>query len=75
MLNTLYKGPKEMSGRWRRRDVPRTSILNMSTKRISVVIFSVLVHQMCVSDNKKLVIAYFSSLGETSYKRPKNVPK
>ena len=63
------------SGRWRPRNVPRTSILNTSTERISVVIFSVLVHQMCVLDNKKLVIAYSFSFGETSYERPKNVPK
>ena len=63
------------SGLWRPRNVPRTSILNTSTERISVVIFPVLVHQMCVLDNKKLVIAYSFSFGETSYERPKNVPK
>ena len=63
------------SGLWHPRNVPRTSILNTSTERISVVIFSVLVHQMCVLDNKKLVIAYSFSFGETSYERPKNVPK
>ena len=63
------------SGLWRPRNVPRTSILNTSTERISVVIFSVLVHQMCVLHNKKLVIAYSFSFGETSYERPKNVPK
>ena len=63
------------SGRWRPRNVPRTSILNTSTECISVVIFSVLVHQMCVLHNKKLVIAYSFSFGETSYERPKNVPK
>ena len=30
---------------------------------------------MCVLDNEKLVIAYSFSFGETSYERPKNVPK
>ena len=30
---------------------------------------------MCVLDNKKLVIAYSFSFGETSYERPMNVPK
>ena len=64
-----------MSGVWHDRDVPTTSILNISTKRISVVIFSVLVHQMCVLNTKKLVIAYLFSFRETSYGRPKNVPK
>ena len=63
---TSYKGPKVTSGGWRSRDVPRASILNISTKRISVVKFSVLVHQMCVLDTRKLVTAYFFSLGETS---------
>ena len=33
-----------------------TSILNISTKRISVVKLSVLVHQMCVFDAKRLVV-------------------
>ena len=75
VLNTSSKGPKVTSSRWRPRDVPRTSILNISTKRISVVTFSVLVHQMYVLDNKKLVIAYSFSFGETSYERHKNVPK
>ena len=64
-----------MSGGWHDRDVPTTSVLNISTKRISVVIFSVLVHQMCVLNTKKLVIAYLFSFRETSYGRPKNVPK
>ena len=64
-----------MSGGWHDRDVPTTSILNISTKGISVVIFSVLVHQMCVLNTKKLVIAYLFSFRETSYGRPKNVPK
>ena len=63
------------SGRWRPRDVLRTSILNVSVKRISVVIFSVLVDQMCVLDKEKLVIAYSFNFGETSYERPKNVTK
>ena len=40
-----------------------------------MVIFSALVHQMCVLDNKKLVIAYSFSFGEMSYELPKNVPK
>ena len=44
-------------------------------KRISVVIFSVLVHQMCILDTKKLVIAYSFSFGEKLYERPKNVQK
>ena len=64
-----------MSGGWHDRDVPTTSVLNISTKRISVVIFSDLVHQMCVLNTKKLVIAYLFSFRETSYGRPKNVPK
>ena len=63
------------SGEWRSWDVPITSTLNISTNRISVVVFSVLVHQMCVLDTKKLVTAYSFSFGETSYERPKNVPK
>ena len=61
-------------GGWRSRDVPRPSILNKSTNRISVVIFPVLVHQMCVLDTKKLVIAHSISFGEISYEHPKNVP-
>ena len=56
-------------------EVPRTSVLNISTKYISVVIFSVLVHQMCVLDTKKLVIAHSFSFGETSYGRLKNISK
>ena len=66
---TSYKGPK------RCRDVHRTSILNITTKRISVVKFLVLVLQMFVLDTKKLVISYSFSLVETSYERPKNVSK
>ena len=57
VLNMSYKGAKMTSDRWRPRNVPRTSILNTSTKGISVVIFSVLVYQMCVLNNKTLVIA------------------
>ena len=34
-----------------------------------MVIFSVLVHQMCVLDTKKLVIAHRLSFGVTSYER------
>ena len=30
---------------------------------------------MCVLDTKKLVIEYSFSFGETSYERPKNLPK
>ena len=66
VLKTSYKGPKEASGGRRSREVPRTSILDISRKCISVVIFSVLIHQMCVLDTKKLVITYSSSFGETS---------
>ena len=74
-LKASYKDPKVASGEWHSRDVPRTSTLNISTKRISVVIFLFLVHQMCVLDIKKLVIAYSFSFGETSYERPKHVSK
>ena len=63
---TSYKVPKVTSGGWGSRDIPRASILNISTKRMSMVILSVLVHQMCVSDTKKLVIAYSFSFRETS---------
>ena len=62
-----------MSGVWRSQDVPRTSILNICTKRISVVVVSVLVHQVSVLDTKRLVIVYSFSFGETSYERPKIV--
>ena len=48
------------------RDVPRALILNISTKRISVVIFYVLIDQICVLDTKKLAIAYPFRFGETS---------
>ena len=75
VLKTSYKGPKVTSCRWRTRDVPRRPILNINTKRIYVVIHSVLVHQMSVLDTKTLIIAYFLSFGETSYERPKNVQK
>ena len=61
-----------MLGQWRPCDVFRMSILNISTKRISVVIFSVLVHQLCILHNKKLVIVYSCSFRETPYERPKN---
>ena len=37
--------------------------------------FSVLIHQMVVLDTRKLLIKYSFSFGETSYERPKNVPK
>ena len=75
VLKASYKGPKVTSGGWRSPDVPRTSILNMSKKLISVVIFSVLMHQMCVLDTKKLVITYSFGFGETSCELPRNVPK
>ena len=45
VLKTSYKGPKVTPGVWRSWDVPRTSMLNISAKHISVVIFSGLVHQ------------------------------
>ena len=63
------------SGGSRYRDVSRASILNINIKRISVVIFSVLVHQTCVLDTKKLLVAYSFSFEETSYERPKIVQK
>ena len=40
-----------------------------------MVIFPILVHQMCVLDSKKLVVTYSFSCGETSCERSKNVPK
>ena len=75
VLEMSYKVPKVTLGGWCSPDVARTSILNISTKCISVVTFSVLVYQMCVLDTKKLVIAFSFSLGETSYESPKNIPK
>ena len=75
VLKTSYNGSKVTPGDWRSRNVPRKSILNISTKRISVVIFSVLVHQLCVLETKKLVIAHSFRFGEPSYERPKNVLK
>ena len=68
-----YKGPKVTHGGWRYTDVPRRSILNINTKHISMVIFSVLVYQICVLDTKKLVFVYSFSFGETSYERSKIV--
>ena len=68
-----YKGPKVTYGGWRYTDVPRRSILNINTKHISMVIFSVLVYQICVLDTKKLVFVYSFSFGETSYERSKIV--
>ena len=59
-----------MPGEWPYWDVLRVFLFwTISTKRISALKLSVLVHQMCVLDTKKLV-AYSFSLGETS---PKNV--
>ena len=63
---TSYKGSNLTSGGWRSQDVSRPSILNIITKGISEVKFSVLYHQMCVLDTKNLVIAYYFSLEETS---------
>ena len=54
------------SGGWNSRNVPRTSTLNINTKRIYVVIVSALAHQMCVLNTKKLIVAYSFSFGETS---------
>ena len=54
---------------------PQEVDLNISSKRISVVTFSVLVPQVCLLDTKKLVILYSFSFGDTSYERPNNVPK
>ena len=68
VLKTSYKGPKVTSGGWCSRDFLRTTILNINTKGISVVIlFLVLVHQMCVLDTKKLIVVDSFSFGETSY--------
>ena len=53
----------------------KKSILSISTTVISVVIFSVLVHQIYVLDTKKLVTTHLFSFAETSLKFPKNVPK
>ena len=50
-------------------------MLNINPKRISMVIFSVLVHQMSVLGIKKLVVAYSFSFGETSCESPKKRPK
>ena len=66
VLKTFYKGPKVTSGGWPSRNVPRTSILNISRKFIYVVIVLVLVHQMYVLDTKKLVVAYSFIFGEPS---------
>ena len=60
---------------WHSGGVARPSILKRNTKRICVVIFSVLVHQMCVLDTKKLIIGYSFSFREMSYERPKKVQK
>ena len=55
----LQKHPKDV---W---DALRTSILNVSKKLIPVVIFLVLIHQMCVFDIKKLAIAHSFTFGES----------
>ena len=54
---------------------PRALVLKISTKRVSVGIFSVLVHQMCVLYTNKLAIAYSFAFGEMSQERPRNLPK
>ena len=54
---------------------PRASVLKISTKRVFVVIFSVLVHQMCALYTNKLAIAYSFDFGEMSQERPRNLPK
>ena len=41
---------------------------------ITVIIFSVLVHQMCALNTKKFVFAYSFSFGETSWKHLKMTP-
>ena len=64
-----------MSGGWRYLDIPKTSVSNINTKPISVVIFSVLVRQICVLDTKKLVFEYCFSFSENSLERPKIVLK
>ena len=69
------KGPKVTSGSWCFPDFPRTSILNISGKCISVVIFLVTVHQMFVLDTKNFVIVYSFNFGKTTYERTKSVPK
>ena len=66
ILKTSYKRPKVTSGGWSFQDVPRMSVLNISTKWISVLIFQNLVNQMCVLNTKKLVTAYSFNFGETS---------
>ena len=71
VLQTSYKGPKATSSGWRSPDVPSTSILNKSTKRIYVVIFSVLVQQMCAINTKSQLLHILSVLE----KRPMNVLK
>ena len=68
-LKTPYKDPKVTPGRWRSRDVPGRTKRNFCGNVFS---FS---SPKCVLHIKKLVIAYSFSFGETSYERPKNVPK
>ena len=40
-----------------------------------MLIFTVLVHQMCLLDTKTLIIAYSFSFRETSYERSEKVQK
>ena len=60
------------SGGWR---LPTVPIWGISTKCISLVILSVLVHETCVLNNKKLNIAYFFSFGKTPKARSEKVPR
>ena len=75
VLNTSYNYPKVTSGCWRPLEILTTSILNISTKHISVPIFSTLFHQMCLLGNRKFVIVYSFSFRETCYELPKSVSK
>ena len=75
----MEKRPKDVlqtsqrtSGGRRSRDVARVSFLNISSKRISMVIFSVLVHQICVLSTDKVLLHILSVLEKRHHK---NVPK
>ena len=59
VLSMSYKGPKVTSGGWSYQDVSRTSLLSINAKRISVVIFSVLVYEMCVLHTKEVRYCVF----------------
>ena len=49
--------------------------MDIGTKHIYVAIFTALVHQMCVLDINKLVIAYSFSFGEMFYGSPEKRAK